>query len=100
MKGRRADASPDARGRDDGRGERGHASYPGTPIVPQMAAYATDGSVFRGAGIPTYGVSGVFIKDSESFSHGLNERVPVRSFYNGLTHWYVLIKQLAGAPQQ
>jgi acetylornithine deacetylase/succinyl-diaminopimelate desuccinylase-like protein len=73
-----------------------HASYPGTPIVPQMAAYATDGSVFRGAGIPTYGVSGVFIKDSESFSHGLNERVPVRSFYNGLTHWYVLIKQLAG----
>ena len=54
-----------------------HASYPGTPIVPQMAAYATDGSVFRGAGIPTYGVSGIFIKDSESFSHGLNERVPV-----------------------
>jgi acetylornithine deacetylase/succinyl-diaminopimelate desuccinylase-like protein len=77
-----------------------HASYPGTPIVPQMAAYATDGSVFRGAGIPTYGVSGVFIKDSESFSHGLNERVPVRSFYNGLTHWYALIKELAGGPRQ
>jgi acetylornithine deacetylase/succinyl-diaminopimelate desuccinylase-like protein len=73
-----------------------HASYPGTPIVPQMAAYATDGSVFRGAGIPTYGVSGIFLKDSESFSHGLNERVPVRSFMHGLTHWYVLIKELAG----
>ena len=73
-----------------------HASYPGTPIVPQMAAYATDGSVFRGSGIPTYGVSGIFLKDSESFSHGLNERVPVRSFMRGLTHWYVLIKELAG----
>jgi acetylornithine deacetylase/succinyl-diaminopimelate desuccinylase-like protein len=73
-----------------------HASYPGTPIVPQMAAYATDGSVFRGAGIPTYGVSGIFLKDNEDFSHGLNERVPVRSFMNGLTHWYVLIKELAG----
>ena len=73
-----------------------HASYPGTPIVPQMAAYATDGSVFRGQRIPTYGVSGIFIKDSESFSHGLNERVPVKSFMNGLTHWYVLIKELAG----
>jgi acetylornithine deacetylase/succinyl-diaminopimelate desuccinylase-like protein len=72
------------------------ASYPGTPIVPQMAAYATDGSVIRGAGIPTYGVSGIFLKDSESFSHGLNERVPVRSFYRGLTHWYVLIEELAG----
>ena len=42
-----------------------HASYPGTPIVPQMAAYATDGSVFRGHGIATYGVSGIFLKDSE-----------------------------------
>jgi acetylornithine deacetylase/succinyl-diaminopimelate desuccinylase-like protein len=73
-----------------------HASYPGTPIVPQMAAYATDGSVFRGQGIPTYGVSGIFLKDSESFSHGLNERVPVKSFIDGLTHWYVLIKELAG----
>jgi acetylornithine deacetylase/succinyl-diaminopimelate desuccinylase-like protein len=73
-----------------------HASYPGTPIVPQMAAYATDGSVFRGAGIPTYGVSGIFLKGSESFQHGLNERVLVRSFYRGLTHWYVLIKELAG----
>jgi len=73
-----------------------HASYPGTPVVPQMAAYATDGSVFRGQGIPTYGVSGIFIKDSESFSHGLNERVPEKSFMKGLTHWYVLIKELAG----
>jgi acetylornithine deacetylase/succinyl-diaminopimelate desuccinylase-like protein len=73
-----------------------HASDPDTPIVPTMAAYATDGSVFRGQGIPTYGVSAIFIKDSESFSHGLNERVPVRSFMLGLTHWYVLIKELAG----
>ena len=74
--------------------------HPGAPIVPQMAAYATDGSVFRGAGIPTYGVSGIFLKDSESFSHGLDERVPVRSFYRGLTHWYMLIKELAGGPGQ
>ena len=44
------------------------ASYPDVKIVPQMAAYATDGSVFRGEGLPTYGVSGIFLKDSESFS--------------------------------
>ena len=77
-----------------------HASHPGIPIVPQMAAYATDGSVFRGAGIPTYGVSGIFLKDSESFSHGLDERVPVKSFMEGLTHWYVLMKELAGGRNQ
>jgi hypothetical protein len=35
------------------------------------------------------------MKDSDDFSHGLNERVPVQSFYNGLTHWRVLITELA-----
>jgi acetylornithine deacetylase/succinyl-diaminopimelate desuccinylase-like protein len=73
-----------------------HATHPGVPIVPDMAAYATDGTIFRGAGIPTYGVSSLFAKDSESFSHGLNERIPVASFYAGLDHWYVLLRTLAG----
>jgi acetylornithine deacetylase/succinyl-diaminopimelate desuccinylase-like protein len=65
-------------------------------IVPDQAPYYTDGSVFRAAGIPTYGVSAMFLKDSDSFAHGLNERMPVDAFYNGLTHWYVLMKELAG----
>jgi hypothetical protein len=41
-------------------------------------------------------VSGSLIKASDSFSHGLNERLPVDSFYGELTHWYVLLKELAG----
>ena len=73
-----------------------HASYPGTPIVPGMAAYATDGSVFRVAGIPTYGVSSLFTKSTDDFSHGLNERLAVSAFYAGLDHWYALLKTLAG----
>jgi acetylornithine deacetylase/succinyl-diaminopimelate desuccinylase-like protein len=73
-----------------------HANYPGVPMVPDQAPYATDGSVFRGAGIPTYGVSSVFIKASDEFSHGLNERIPVQAFYNGLDHWYSIIHSLAG----
>jgi carboxypeptidase PM20D1 len=73
-----------------------HASYPGVPIVPDMAPYATDGSIFRGAGIPTYGVSSLFIKESDEFAHGLNERISSDAFYAGLTHWYVLLKALAG----
>jgi acetylornithine deacetylase/succinyl-diaminopimelate desuccinylase-like protein len=73
-----------------------HASYPDARIVPDQASYYTDGSIFRAAGIPTYGVCGMFLKDSDSFAHGLNERIPVHAFYNGLTHWYVLIKELAG----
>jgi acetylornithine deacetylase/succinyl-diaminopimelate desuccinylase-like protein len=73
-----------------------HSVYPGTPIVPDMVPYATDGAIFSQAGIPTYGVSSTFIKESEIFSHGLNERLPVESFYNGLTYYYVLLKELAG----
>jgi len=75
-----------------------HAGYPGVPIVPEMAAYATDGSIFRAAGIPTYGASSWFTKDSDVFSHGLNERISVASFYAGLGHWYVLATTLGGAP--
>lgn len=73
-----------------------HASYPRVPITPDMAVGATDGLFYRAAGIPTYGVASYFIKDSDDFSHGLNERLQTDVFYNGLTHWRVLITELAG----
>jgi len=73
-----------------------HRFYPGVPITPQQASGATDGLIFRAAGIPTYGVDFVFIRDEDSFAHGLNERVPVRSFYNSLEQWYLVIKDLSG----
>ncbi|MEZ5995702.1 MAG: M20/M25/M40 family metallo-hydrolase [Hyphomonadaceae bacterium] len=72
-----------------------HTNYPEAPVIPGMSAGATDGVFYRGIGIPTYGVDGIFIKDSDDFSHGLNERVPVESFYNDLAHWRVLIMELA-----
>jgi acetylornithine deacetylase/succinyl-diaminopimelate desuccinylase-like protein len=39
---------------------------------------------------------GLFIKDSDQFAHGLNERVPVRSFYDALEFWRVVITDLSG----
>lgn len=72
-----------------------HARHPGVPVVPTQESGATDGLYLRAAGIPTYGVSGMFIKDSDSFAHGLNERVPVQGFYDGLDHWYLLVKELS-----
>ncbi|MGH6949698.1 MAG: M20/M25/M40 family metallo-hydrolase [Vitreimonas sp.] len=71
-----------------------HAQHAGVVVTPYMSAGATDGLFFRAAGIPTYGVGAVFIKDDDDFSHGLNERVPVESFYTGLTHWRVLLNEL------
>jgi acetylornithine deacetylase/succinyl-diaminopimelate desuccinylase-like protein len=73
-----------------------HAVYPNAGVSPGMSAGATDGVYFRGAGIPTYGVGGVFMKLDDDFAHGLNERVPVDGFYNGLTHWRVLLTTIAG----
>ena len=75
-----------------------HAIHPDVPVVPGMVPWATDGVIFRAAGIPTYGVAGTFIKPSDQFSHGLNERIPVQSFYDELTYWYVLLHELAGKP--
>ncbi|HKU12808.1 MAG TPA: M20/M25/M40 family metallo-hydrolase [Steroidobacteraceae bacterium] len=91
-----ADASPLRRDVLASVTKAAQAIYPGIPVVPGMVPWATDGSIFRGAGIPTYGASGSMIKASDSFSHGLNERLPVESFYDELTYWYVLLKDLAG----
>ena len=66
-------------------------------LIRTMSTGATDGLRLRNAGIPTYGVSGLFY--SETFSHGMNERIPVRAFYQGLEFMYRLVKGVTGAPR-
>ena len=70
--------------------------YPGLEIIPSMSSGGTDGMHFRAAGIPSYGVNGSYGKNSDSFSHGLNERVLVESFYDNVAHWYALLQAIAG----
>lgn len=92
--------SPVSQPRDDvmaALGEAVHARYADLPIIPYMESGGTDGMHFRIAGIPTWAMSGIFMKESDMFAHGLNERVPVDSFYAGLDHWLVILQQLAGA---
>jgi acetylornithine deacetylase/succinyl-diaminopimelate desuccinylase-like protein len=72
-----------------------HTRYPGLPIVPSMAAGATDSMFFRALGIPAYGVSGLFMKSSDDFAHGLNERAPIAGIDGDLAHWESLLKDLA-----
>lgn len=69
--------------------------YPGLPIVPAMSAGASDSLHFRSRGVPSYGAAGLFMKSSDEFSHGLNERSPVDSIDGALDHWHVLITDLA-----
>jgi acetylornithine deacetylase/succinyl-diaminopimelate desuccinylase-like protein len=74
-----------------------HADYPGVTVAPYLESGATDGKVYRTAGIPTFATSGLFSKPSEMFAHGLNERLPVASFYRGIDHIYRLAVDLGGA---
>ncbi len=66
--------------------------WPGTPVVPAMSAGATDGAFLTPAGIPTYGVSGIFGDPDGNGAHGLNERIRVKSVYDGRDFLYQLIK--------
>ncbi len=74
-----------------------HADHPGVAVVPYLESGGTDGKVYRRAGIPTFATSGLFSKPSEMFAHGLNERLPVTSFYQGLDHIYRLAVVLGSA---
>jgi len=71
--------------------------WPGVPVVPTMAAGATDGRFLTPNGIPTYGVSGIFADPETTNAHGLNERVRVQSLYEGREFLDQLIKAYAGA---
>lgn len=73
-----------------------HARFPGIPITPYLESGATDGLIYRSAGIPTWGTSGIFLKPDEMFAHGLNERIPVASFYGALDHIHALAVDLGG----
>ena len=68
----------------------------GVPVVPFMSTGATDGRFLRSAGIPTYGVSGLFGDPNDVRSHGRDERMLVRSFYEGLEFLDRLVRRVAG----
>jgi acetylornithine deacetylase/succinyl-diaminopimelate desuccinylase-like protein len=70
--------------------------WPGVPIVPVMSSGATDGLFLRNAGIPTYGHSGLASDVDDVRAHGKDERVAVKSFYEGGEYLYRLVKRLAG----
>ena len=72
--------------------------WPGVPIVPVMDAGASDGAISRAAGLPTYGLPGLFMDVDDDRSHGRDERVRVTSFYDGVDFYYRLVKALS-SPQ-
>jgi acetylornithine deacetylase/succinyl-diaminopimelate desuccinylase-like protein len=72
-----------------------HELYPGIEVVPVLQAAGTDAVYLAEAGIPTYGVSGMFVDPDLSNVHGLNERIRIQSLYDGRDFLYKLVKLYA-----
>lgn len=71
-----------------------HKRYPGLTVTPSMSAGATDSLHFRAAGIPSYGVSALFMRSEDGFAHGLNERVPTDGIGAALDQWHSVLTEL------
>jgi len=71
------------------------AMWPGVPVLPTMGTGASDSIYFRGAGIPMYGVSGIFGDVDDVRVHGKDERLLVKSFHEGREFLYRLVKALS-----
>jgi acetylornithine deacetylase/succinyl-diaminopimelate desuccinylase-like protein len=69
--------------------------WPGTPLIPMMVMGATDGRMLRMAGIPTYGLQGIFMDRDDMRMHGQDERLGIKQFYEAQTFLYELVKALA-----
>ncbi len=64
-------------------------------ITPEMSPGASDAIFFRGAGIPTLGISGYAFQSGDARRHGKDERQSIESFHADLEHWYQLIRRLS-----
>jgi acetylornithine deacetylase/succinyl-diaminopimelate desuccinylase-like protein len=69
--------------------------WPGVPVLPTMSTGATDGLYLRNAGIPVYGVSGLFGDIDDVRAHGQNERIRIESYFEGQEFLYRLTRALS-----
>ncbi len=71
------------------------AAWGEVPVYPTQASGASDSMWFRALGVPSYGASSSFIKESDDFSHGLNERIPLLNVRPGVTYYLSVLTDLA-----
>lgn len=68
--------------------------WPSVRIIPTMETGATDGLFLRNAGIPTYGVSGLFMDINDLRAHGNDERIALKSLFESQEFLYQLVKEI------
>lgn len=72
-----------------------HARFPSVKVIPSMSAGATDSMHFRGRGVPSYGIAPIFMKQSDQFAHGLNERTPLSELAPAVTYFRRVVAELS-----
>ena len=70
--------------------------WPGVVVLPLMSPGASDSAYTREAGIPSYGVDGMFDDLDDGRAHGRDERIGVTAFPEELEFTWRLMKRLAG----
>jgi len=69
------------------------------PVIPTMSTGANDSRFFLTIGIPSYGVSGLFMDPTtDARAHGRDERMRIQSYFEGQEFLYRLTKLLASNP--
>ncbi len=66
------------------------------PVIPNMSSGGTDGMHYRTLGYDTIAIGAGASRAQDVYAHGLNERMRVDAFYDGLDHWAIVLKELAG----
>ena len=69
--------------------------WPGVPILPVMSVGASDSIYTRAAGIPSYGLGGMFADVNDNRAHSRDERIGVTAFYEDVEFTYRLMKALS-----
>ncbi|WP_084579221.1 M20/M25/M40 family metallo-hydrolase [Sphingomonas azotifigens] len=72
-----------------------HARFPGVAVVPGMSTGASDSMWFRAKGVPSYGISPMFVTPGQSFAHGLNEKSPLSEIAPSITYYRSVLTALA-----
>ena len=75
------------------------AMFGDIPVVPTMSTGATDSHYLRAVGIQSYGISGIFSLPGETNAHGRDEKLRVKSYFDGLEFLDQLVRRLAGGVQ-
>lgn len=78
-------------------GEVVQGMWPGVPTVPVMDFGASDSLYTRGAGMPTYAMSSIFVDVDDVRAHGRDERIGVQEFYQGVEFTYRVMKRMSRA---